>query len=349
MTGTSAMTQAMLVIDAMQYNKPERVRFEEWRKGDISCVHVTLAIWEGAREALTALGEWNRLFDDNDDLISLATTAEDIERIAHSGRTAVVYGFQDTSPFEDDIELFEIFHRLGVRIVQLTYNVQNRIASGCWEDDDHGVSQFFGRNAIKEMNRLGILIDVSHCGERSSFDAIEYSSRPIAVTHANPAEFVGPNIELNRRNKSTSLIKRLAERRGVIGLSMYPKIMRDGSNCTLDTFLDMIAWTADLIGVDAVGLGTDYYNGWPESEIKWWRAGRWSRESAVPIQGFSAWPTWFRSPADFPYIIEGLHRRGFHAEDVAKIAGGNWLRLFRESFVAQTQSGQFQLDLQRVG
>ena len=174
--------------------------------------------------------------------------------------------------------------------------------------------------------------DVSHSTTRTCFDAIEYSSRPIAITHANPQEFVGTDIELNRRNKSTELIKRLAERKGVIGLSMYPKIMKGGSSCTLDTFLDMITWTVDRIGVDHVGFGSDFYTGWPESVIKWWRAGRWSRESAVPIKGFSPWPSWFKSPADFPRIIEGMERRGLSSQEIAKIAGGNWLRLFRESF-----------------
>lgn len=117
-----------------------------------------------------------------------------------------------------------------------------------------------------------------------------------------------------------------------MGLSMYPKIMKDGSNCTLDTFLDMASWTVDAMGIDAVGFGTDFYTGWPESEIKWWRAGRWARESAVPIKGFSAWPEWFPSPVAFPAVIDGLERRGFSSEEIAKIAGGNWLRLFRESF-----------------
>lgn len=322
-----------LLIDALQYNKPERARFEEWKRGGVGCVHVTLSIWENARETLTVIGEWNRLLEQNADLIALATTGEDIERIAASGRTAVVYGFQDTSPFEDDIELIEIFYQLGVRIAQLTYNVQNRVASGCWEPDEAGVSKFFGRNVIAEMNRVGMVVDVSHCTERTCFDAIEYSSRPIAVTHANPQEFVGTDIELNRRNKSTALIKRLAETGGVIGLSNYPKIMKNGSDCTLDTFLDMVAWTVDLVGADHVGLGTDFYDGWPESQIKWWRAGRWARESAIPIKGFSKWPSWFQSPVDFPNILEGLEKRGFSGEEIAGIVGGNWLKLFREGFV----------------
>ena len=97
----------------------------------------------------------------------------------------------------------------------------------------------------------------------------------------------------------------------------------------------MVAFTVDLMGIDAVGIGTDYYDGWPESAIKWWRAGRFARESAVPIKGFSRWPDWFKSSADFPNIGEGLRQRGFADEDMAKIMGGNWLRLFRDSFLPE--------------
>ena len=89
----------------------------------------------------------------------------------------------------------------------------------------------------------------------------------------------------------------------------------------------------DLAGVDAVAFGSDFYAGWPESIIKWWRAGRWARESAVPIKGFSTWPTWFQSPVDYPNLIEGMKRRGMKSDEIAKIAHGNWLRLFRQSFV----------------
>lgn len=330
----------MLLIDALQYNNPERRRFEEWRDGGVGCVHVTLAIWQNARDTLSVIGKWNRLFEQNSDLIALATTGQEIEAIAASGRTAVVFGFQDTSPFEDDIELVEIFHQLGVRIAQLTYNVQNRVGSGCWEPDEAGVSRFFGKNVIAEMNRVGMIVDVSHCTERTSLDAVEYSERPIAITHANPQEFVGTDIELNRRNKSSELIRKVAKRGGVIGLCNYPKIMKHGSDCTLDTFIDMIAWTVDLVGVDAVGLGTDFYDGWPESEIKWWRAGRWARESAVPIKGFSDWPDWFTSSRDFPNILKGMQKRGFEADEIEKIAGGNWLRVFNDGFVPAASSGK---------
>ena len=328
--------QTPLLIDCLQVSNPCRERFLEWRTGGLDCVHVTLAIWETARETLSVIGKWNRLFTANDDLIALAGSAGEIERIAASGRTAVVFGFQNSSPFEDDIDLVEIFHTLGVRIVQLTYNVQNNIGSGCWEDVDHGISQFFGRNVVREMNAHGMLIDISHCGLKTGFDALEYSERPIAITHANPSEFVGFDIELDRRNKPTELIRAVAQAGGVIGLSLYPKIMRGGSQATLDDFCNMFEWTVEHIGIDAVGFGTDYYTGYPVEAVDWWRAGRWARESPLKLPStFTPWPDWFASPAAFPGVMAALRRRSFSEQDIAKIAGGNWLRLFGESFGPQ--------------
>ena len=324
-----------MIIDALQYNKPCRERFEEWRAGGVGCVHVTIAIWEDARATLTAIGEWNRLFEDHADLVALARSGEDIENIVASGRTAVVYGFQDTSPFEDDIELIEIFHQLGVRVCQLTYNVQNRVATGCWESDDRGVSEFFGVNVIREMNKLGMVIDLSHCNEKTCLDAVEISERPVTITHGNPAEFVGFDIELKRRNRSTDVIKQIVDAGGMIGLSFYPKIMKDGSDCTLESFTEMVAWSTDKFGVDALGLGTDYYTGWPKEKVMWFRTGRWSRESAIPLKSLSPWPKWFQNSSDFPNVLDGLADRGFSPDEVAKIAGQNWLRFFNEGFKPQ--------------
>lgn len=329
----TAVATRVGVIDALQHSKPERARFEEWRAGNVGCVHVTLAIWEDARDTLSVISTWHQMFRENPDLIELAHTADDIERIAGSGRTAVVFGFQNTSPFEDDIGLVSVFHALGVRIVQLTYNTQNLIGSGCWEEHDSGVSGFYGRGLLREMNEVGMLIDVSHCGERTCRDAIEHSAAPIAMTHANPAEFVGDGIQLNKRTKSTALIRHLAERGGVLGLSPYAHMAPGGSDLSLETFLDMVCWTIERIGVDHVAFGTDYHVGYPDSILKWWRAGRWARESPVPITGgLVSWPEWFRSPAHFPGILEGLAGRGLSAEEIDKIASGNWLRLFRETF-----------------
>lgn len=325
-------TTRPLLVDALQYSKPERARFEEWRAGGLGCVHVTLAVWEDARTTLTVVGEWHDLLRENADLIELARSVEDIERINAAGRTAILFGFQNASPFEDELNLVRVFHELGVRIVQLTYNVQNHVASGCWEEHDAGLSTYFGRNVVREMNELGMLVDLSHCGERSCLDTIAWSSQPVAITHANPTEFVGGDIELKGRTKSSEVIGALAERGGVLGLSPYPR-MAPGGNLTLDGFLDMIVWTVERIGVDHVGFGTDYYVGYPDHMVKWWRAGRWARESPIPITGgLVEWPEWFSSPARFPSVLDGLADRGFSPQDVEKVAGGNWLRLFRQTF-----------------
>ena len=322
-----------LLIDCLEASHWNRDRFVEIREGGVSCVHITLAIWENARETLTKIGHWNRLLEANADLVGLATSAEAIEEIAASGRTAILFGFQNTDPLDDDIDMVQIYHTLGVRIIQLTYNTQNSVASGCWEEDDLGISRFFGRNVIKEMNKVGMLIDVSHCNEKTCFDAVELSERPVAITHGNPQEFVGYDIELNRRNRSTDLIKVLTEKGGVIGLGMYPKIMRGGSNSTREDFTEMVVWCVERFGVDCVGFGTDFNKGHREEMVTWWRAGRWARESPLKAPSkLSPWPEWFKTPAQFPDVLDALRGKGFSEEEMAKICGGNWLRLFRESF-----------------
>jgi microsomal dipeptidase-like Zn-dependent dipeptidase len=324
-----------LIIDALHYPVPNRQWFEEWRAGGVGCVHVTVAIWESARETLELIARWRQAFAENADLIEIALTGEDIVRISRSGRTAVVLGFQNTAPIEHDIELIKTFYDLGVRIMQLTYNLQNYIGAGYWEANDGGLSSRFGRVVVEEMNRVGVLVDLSHCGERTTLDAIEFSSRPVAITHSNARELVkdpgfGPG-----RLKTTEALKALAARRGVLGVCANRSLIAKGTKATIEEFMELVASTVDLIGIDAVGFGADYCAGHPASVRTWWRYARWSREQApVPVQApHEGWQEWFRSPADYPNIVEALSKRGFSKEESSKILGGNWLRLFKESFV----------------
>ncbi|GLU48740.1 membrane dipeptidase [Nocardiopsis ansamitocini] len=321
-------------VDCLEYSKPDRARFEEWRRGSVGCVHVTIAVWETARETLSVIGEWNDLFAANSDLIEQAHGVADITRINAAGKTAVLFGFQNTTPLEDDIRLVRVFADLGVRIMQLTYNTQNSIAAGCWEDDDNGVSKHVGANFIKEMNDVGVLIDLSHCSERTCLDTIDMSAAPVAVTHANPIEFVGDGVELSRRPKSTEVLRKLAGRGGVVGLSPYVRMLRDGAATTLDSFVDMTLWTIDQLGVEHVAFGTDFYTGYDASMVKWWRAGRWGRESPIPIGDGPVveWPSWFSSPEAFPGVLEALVDRGLSRDELALVAGGNWMRLFEQGF-----------------
>ena len=203
------------IVDGLSMPTPERRWFEAWRAGSISCVNTTVSVWENASETLALLGKWRTVLAANADLVAPAQSVEEIEAVRKSGRTAVVFGFQNTAPCEHNLDLFGAFRDLGVCIMQLTYNLQNYIGCGYWEENDNGISSRFGRKALEEMNKVGILIDLSHCGERTTLDAIERSAKPVAITHANPREFVGTGVYGAGRQKTTEAIKALAKRRGL--------------------------------------------------------------------------------------------------------------------------------------
>jgi microsomal dipeptidase-like Zn-dependent dipeptidase len=291
---------------------------------------------------LALLGKWNQVLAANSDIVAQATSVQEIEAIRQSGRTALVFGFQNTAPIEHNLDLFGMFRSMGVCIMQLTYNLQNYIGCGYWEEKDTGISSRFGRKAIQEMNRVGILIDLSHCGESTTLEAIALSAVPVAITHANPREFVGKGVYGSGRQKTTEAIKALAARRGVIGLSPNRNMTQYGAATTLEQFGDMVAWTADIIGVDAIGLGSDYCPGHTGAVRTWWRYARWSRESAPAEQMTMAphegWSEWVKTPAGLHNLIPELTRRGFHPDEIAKMMGGNWMRLFAETWVARTDA-----------
>ncbi|MCP1337149.1 dipeptidase [Futiania mangrovi] len=325
-----------LIIDGLSMPTPERRWFEEWRDGGIGCVNTCICVWENAREAITVLSRWRRALEENSDLIAPATSVDEIRSIAASGRTAVVFSFQNTAPIEHDIELFTHFRALGVCIMQLTYNLQNYIGCGYWEAKDAGISSRFGALAVQEMNRVGIMIDLSHCGERTTLDAIEMSEKPVAITHANPREFVGSPVYGAGRLKTTEAIKALSARGGVIGLTPNRNMTPEGAATTLERFSEMVAWTVDRIGIDHVGIGLDYCPGHPNSVRTWWRFARWSRESApaeqMKIAPHEGWSDWIRSPAQISNIAKGLSQRGFLQGEIDKVMGGNWLRIYDVCF-----------------
>ena len=190
-----------------------------------------------------------------------------------------------------------------------------------------------GRAVVAEMNRVGLVVDMSHSGERSTLDAIECSTRPIAITHANPF-----NWHPARRNKSDDVLKALGETGGMLGVSVYPHHLRQGSDCSLDDFCGMIARTADLMGPERIGMGSDLCQDQPDSVVHWMRNGRWTKtvdygEGSASTPGFPEMPSWFADNRDFGRIAAGLRATGLSEADVAGIMGNNWLRFFEESFV----------------
>ncbi|NNF91858.1 MAG: membrane dipeptidase [Boseongicola sp.] len=318
-------------IDGLQYANWSEKIFRQMREGGVDAVHVTISYHEMFRETVLNFEAWNRWFERHPDLILKGTTAADIDLARDTGRTAIFFGFQNPSPIEDDIGLVEIVHTLGARFMQLTYNNQSLLATGCYEDEDTGITRM-GRQVIAEMNRVGLVIDMSHSADRSTIEAAEISERPIAITHANPFDW-SPAL----RNKKDDVIRAVTERGGIFGFSLYPHHLKDKSDCTLDGFCEMVARTADRFGIDHFGIGSDLCQDQPDSIVEWMRTGRWTKdidygEGSASNPGFPPMPGWFRDNRDFGNLETGLRATGMDDADVAKIMGGNWYRFFAENF-----------------
>lgn len=318
-------------IDGLQYANWSEKIFRQMREGGVDAVHVTIAYHEMFRETVLNFEQWNRWFEQYDDLIIKGLTAADIDRAKATNRTAIFFGFQNPSPIEDDIGLVEINHTLGARFMQLTYNNQSLLATGCYEAEDMGLTRM-GREVIKEMNRVGLVVDMSHSADRSTIEAADFSQRPIAITHANPHEWC-PAL----RNKKDDVIRAVTENGGMLGFSLYPHHLKDKTGCTLQGFCEMVARTADKFGVKSLGIGSDLCQDHPDSVVEWMRTGRWTKnidygEGSAAAPGFPDMPEWFCDNRDFGNIETGLRDVGMSPEDVGLIMGGNWYRFFAENF-----------------
>ena len=301
--GTAGALRKPMLIDCLQFcNWSDRI-FRQMREGGLDAVHATVVYHGCFRDAVHGLEEWNRLFAAHRDLIVPGRTSGDIAEARRSGRTAIFLGFQNPSPIGDDFGLVEVFHSLGIRFMQLAYNNQSLLASGWKESCDSGLT-LMGRKVVSEMNRLGMVVDMSHAGERSALEAIEASEVPVAVTHANPSSWRN-----TRRNLSEDVIGALAATGGMVGLSLYPHHLRGGSDCTIGDFCEMTARTAERHGAWILGIGSDLCQDRPPSALTWMREGRWSGTTADPnAEGFPAQPSWFRDNQGLRQPGEGTGR-----------------------------------------
>jgi microsomal dipeptidase-like Zn-dependent dipeptidase len=320
-----------MMIDGLQCGHFTREIFTELRRADVACVTVTCGFWEGAVESLDSIARWRDLAAANADLVVIARSVDDIMAAHRSGRTALIMGFQNANLLDGRIRFVELFAELGVRVIQLTYNNQNELGGSCYEDEDSGLARF-GREVIRDMNRCGMLVDLSHVGDRTSLDAINWSQKPVAVTHANAKSFFD-----HKRNKSDAVLKALAERGGVLGCAAYRNIIGDHYASSLFAWCEMVARTVDLIGIDHVAVGTDRGHGHLKPDYDWMRMGRWTRgvdygAGSAARPGKAAPPEWFVEVHHMGRIPEGLQKAGFTPSEVEKIASGNWLRLYRDVF-----------------
>ena len=310
-----------LVIDGTCPGEHWREAFPSWIAGGASACVVSVAAWESCRETMALLGGVFRMVRESHEL-RLATDTADIRAAKRDGKLAVVLHFQGTCPFEYDPDLVEVYYRLGVRVVQLAYNVRSPAADGCEEPGNAGLSRF-GRQLVAELNRVGIVVDVSHTGHASSMEAVEAATAPVIASHSNAAA-----VHPSRRNLADDLIRAIAGSGGVIGVNGFPAFVADAATPTLDQYIDHMAYIAELVGPDHVGIGLDYTGRNPPlAEYEQLVAdGHWSRESYPPPPWH--YPSGLSDASGLPNLTQRLLQRGFSARDVRGILGENWLRVF---------------------
>jgi membrane dipeptidase len=278
------------------------------------------------------LAQYDRYVSRHPTRLMLVRGPADLERAASTRRIGLIPYIQNATPIEDDAGRLERLRRLGIRIVQLTYNSRNLLGDGCLERTDAGLSRF-GLEVVERLGALGMLVDLSHCGEATTLDAIARSVRPVAVTHSGcRAVFDHP------RNKSDAVLKALALRGGVIGIYQINPYLGPRERNTLDDYLAHVDHAVDVAGVEHVGIGSDReYQTIPATDEQRERLrAELSRLRPTTAAGFR-WP-FFLSELNHPRrmetIAEALRRRGRPAREVELLWGGNFARLFRETMAA---------------
>jgi len=283
------------------------------------------------RDTMQRVGVWLEALRKNEDRIIQVTSVEDIYRAKKENKLGIIFHFQGTTPFETDLNNIEIYYRLGVRMVQLTYNVKDFVGDGCAERTNCGLSEF-GLRVIAELDRLGIVIDCSHTGYQTTLEAIEASKNPVIISHGNARAVCD-----NKRNLPDDVIKAVAKNGGVLGLNGYPDFVSKEKPRTLDKLIDHAEYYAKLVGVEHISVGIDYYEGQAgvasDEEAmalykKFVEAGVWNpREYSPPP---FLYPEGIEMPEKLGNLTSGLLRRGFGEEDVKKIIGLNLIRVFKE-------------------
>ena len=320
-----------IIIDGLQYCNWNRELFEDLWQGGITAVHATLVYWENTEESFQKIEEWKNNFDKHKDIICHAKTTNDILEAKKNNKVAIIFGFQNSAPIANDIFLVEKFFSRGLRFMQLTYNNQTLLAGGCFEVKDSGVSRF-GFAVIEEMNRLGMIVDLSHAGRQTCLDAIKFSSKPVAISHANPIFF-----HKSLRNINDEVLIKLAKKNGFIGLSLYPYHLKNHGNCTIEEFCEMIKQLTNLIGIEHIGIGSDLCKNWPDEVVMWMRNGKWTKkidygESSNKSTIWPKQPAWFTKGSDIKNIYQSLTKSGVKEKDAFKILGTNWLEFMKGFF-----------------
>jgi len=314
----------LTVIDGLNISRwgDEEV-YRHLQEGGVTAINATVAVWEGAKQTLQNIGRFYRDFERYGKWIRPVTRVADILAAKQENRVGIIFGFQNASPIEDDLNLVEVFYRLGVRVIQIAYNDLNYVGAGCYERHDVGLSQF-GVDLVKEMNRLGMVIDLSHVGYQTTMEAIEVSQDPVWFSHANPMA-----LREHCRNKTDEQVKALVAKGGVVGINIFPPFLKRGYDSTLEDVMDVVDYWVRVAGVGHVSLGLDFTENQSEEWFHWLMAGKRRDSTVWPLTLPLKLPEGITRADEMPNLTQGLMSRGYSEEDIRNIMGGNILSLFQ--------------------
>lgn len=315
----------LIIVDGLIISNWNRKVFEDMHKGGITAANCTCGVWEGVNDSLVNVAKWKTWFRENNDLIVQIYKIEDILDAKKTNRVGIILGWQNTSGIENHINLIPVFKELGIGVMQITYNTQNLSGSGCYESKDRGLSDF-GREVIDEMNNAGIVIDLSHVGEKTSEEVIRHSKKPVAYSHCCPRSLLN-----HPRNKSDEQIKYIVDKGGFVGVSTYPWFLPKGSETTVDDCLVAFEYVINLIGEDHVGIGTDFTQGQTKQFFDWLSLNHGhGRNLLLRDWEVAPQPIGFQSLSEYPNLTNAMMRRNWSEDRIRKIMGQNWLNFLEE-------------------
>lgn len=300
----------------------------DWHGAGVTVVAPTLATNHDPQTTLLTLARWHRIIRDDARLTHIRTVA-DIHTAKKSQRLGILFAFQNTEPIGTNLDLLHAYHALGLRLLQLTYNRQNYVGSGCEEPNDAGLSRF-GQALVETCNELGIVVDCSHTGKRTTLDAIAASRSPVIVSHAN-AYGVHPS----RRNLDDDLLRAIAGCGGVVGLNCFPAFIGSSATPTVAELVQHAAYIADLVGPQHVALGLDYfhlidsYASVQDAQAFYADAvanGVWHPDQYPPPPWH--YPKGMEKVSGLPKLVDELAKRGFSDSEIRGVLGEHALRVF---------------------
>ena len=312
-----------IIFDGLIISKWGRQVFEDMHRGGLTAANCTCSVWEKFHGSMDNIVQFRRWFDEYDHLLMQVHTTNDIRRAKAAGKVGICLGWQNTSGFEDRLEYLGLFRELGVGIMQLTYNTQNFVGSGCFESDDGGLSDF-GKEAVSEMNRLGILCDLSHVGPNTCRDVIKHSKQPVAYSHVLPA-----GLKEHPRNKTDDQLRFIVDHGGFVGVTMFAPFLKRGANSTLADYVEAIEYVINLVGEDRVGIGTDFTQGHGPDFFDWLLRDKGTGRKVADL-GDVFNPKGLENLTDYPNLTSALVKAGWNQSRIRKVLGENWLKLLKE-------------------